>query len=66
LRESVVRGYANQAPATSYPILTGTSSSDIGIGLALTDNDRISESTVDIGAYEFQSDVTFADGFESF
>lgn len=51
---------------SSVAINAGTNAPPGGLGPTdFAGNDRISESTVDIGAYEFQSDVTFADGFES-
>ena len=50
---------------SSVAINAGTNAPPGGLGPTdFAGNDRISESTVDIGAYEFQSDVTFADGFE--
>jgi hypothetical protein len=51
---------------SSVAINAGTNAPPGGLGPTdFAGNDRISEGTVDIGAYEFQSDVTFSDGFES-
>ena len=51
---------------SSVAINAGTNAPPGGLGPCdITGNTRISESTVDIGAFEFQSDVTFTDGFES-
>lgn len=51
---------------SSVAINAGTNAPPGGLGPSdIAGKDRIGESTVDIGAYEFQSDVNFSDGFES-
>lgn len=72
---NLLRGSAGfvDAPAGNYAldsssvaINAGTNAPPGGLGPGdFAGNDRISEGIVDIGAYEFQSDVTFADGFET-